>query len=82
MADERAPQQTTSSVAVLHRGRHRETRPAPNGVIFIEANRHLRVSAMKKYIFQYSEVPRNTHDPEHLRPTLPAGIVYLSNPAH
>jgi len=60
-----------------------ETRSLPNGVIFVEANRHLRdVLAMKKYVFQYSEVPRNIHDPEHLRPTLPAGIVYLSKPAH
>ena len=60
-----------------------ETRQTPNGVVFVEANRHLRdVLAMKKYVFQYSEVPRNIHDPEHLRPTLPAGIVYLSKPAH
>lgn len=59
-----------------------ETRTTPNGVIFVEANRHLRdVLAMKEYVFRYSEVPRNIHDPEHLRPTLPAGIVYLSNPA-
>lgn len=59
-----------------------ETRPTPNGVIFVEANRHLRdVLAMKKYAFRYSEVPRSIHDPEHLRPTLPAGIVYLSNAA-
>jgi enterochelin esterase-like enzyme len=59
-----------------------ETRRSPNGVIFVEANRHLRdVLAMKKYIFRYSEVPRNIHDPEHLRPWLPAGIVYLSSPA-
>jgi enterochelin esterase-like enzyme len=59
-----------------------ETRRSPNGVIFVEANRHLRdVLARKKYVFQYSEVPRNIHDPEHLRPTLPAGIVYLSKPA-
>lgn len=57
-----------------------ETRRTPNGVVFVEANRHLRdVLAMKKYVFRYSEVPRNIHDPEHLRPTLPAGIVYLSN---
>ena len=60
-----------------------ETRRAPNGVIFVEANRHLRdVLAAKKYVYRYSEVPRNIHDPEHLRPTLAAGIVYLSNPAH
>jgi enterochelin esterase family protein len=60
-----------------------ETRQAPNGVVFLEANRHLRdVLAKKQYVVQYSEVPRNIHDPEHLRPTLPAGIVYLSNPAH
>lgn len=59
-----------------------EAHRAPNGVIFVEANRHLRdVLAMKEYVFRYSEVPRNIHDPEHLRPTLPAGIVYLSNPA-
>jgi enterochelin esterase-like enzyme len=59
-----------------------ETRRAPNGVIFVEANRHLRdVLAMKRYLFRYSEVPRNIHDPEHLRPTLAAGIVYLSRPA-
>ena len=60
-----------------------ETRRTPNGVIFVEANRRLRDTlAIKEYVFQYSEVPRNIHDPEHLRPTLPAGIVYLSNPAH
>ena len=60
-----------------------ETRRSPNGVIFVEANRHLRdVLAMKEYVFRYSEVPRNIHDPEHLRPTLGAGIVYLSKPAH
>lgn len=60
-----------------------ETRRAPNGVIFVEASRHLRdVLAMKKYVFRYSEVPRNIHDPEHLRPTLAAGVVYLSTPAH
>lgn len=59
-----------------------ETRRSPNGVIFVEANRHLRDTlAMKKYVFRYNEVPRNIHDPEHLRPTLPAGIVYLSRPA-
>lgn len=59
-----------------------ETRSAPNGVIFVEANRHLRdVLATKGYVFQYSEVPRNIHDPEHLRPTLPAGIIYLSKHA-
>ncbi len=59
-----------------------ETRRTPNGIIFVEANRHLRdVLAMKKYVFRYSEVPRNIHDPEHLRPTLPAGIVYLANAA-
>ncbi|KAB2966513.1 MAG: esterase family protein [Thermoanaerobaculia bacterium] len=59
-----------------------ETRRAPNGIVFVEANRHLRdVLAMKEYVFRYSEVPRNIHDPEHLRPTLPAGIVYLSNAA-
>lgn len=58
-----------------------ETRRAPNDVIFVEANRHLRdVLAAKGYVFQYSEVPRNIHDPERLRPTLPAGIVYLSKP--
>jgi len=59
-----------------------ETRSSPNGVIFVEASRHLRdVLAMKEYAFRYSEVPRNIHDPEHLRPTLPAGIIYLSKPA-
>lgn len=59
-----------------------ETRVSPNGVVFVEANRHLRdMLAEKEYVFRYSEVPRNIHDPEHLRPTLPAGIVYLSNPA-
>jgi enterochelin esterase-like enzyme len=59
-----------------------ETRRTPNGVIFVEASRHLRdVLTMKEYVFRYSEVPRNIHDPEHLRPTLPAGIVYLSRPA-
>ena len=58
-----------------------ETRRSPNGVIFVEANRHLRdVLAKKGYVFRYSEVPRNIHDPEHLRPTLAAGIVYLSEP--
>lgn len=57
-----------------------ETHRAPNGVIFLEANRRLRdVLALKGYVFRYSEVPRNIHDPEHLRPALPAGIVYLSN---
>lgn len=56
-----------------------ETRPSPNGIIFIEASRRLRdVLATKEYVFRYSEVPRDIHDPEHLRPTLPAGIVYLS----
>jgi enterochelin esterase family protein len=60
-----------------------ETRRAPNGVVFVEANRHLRdVLAMKEYVFRYSEVPRNIHDPEHLRPTMAAGIVYLSKSAH
>ena len=60
-----------------------ETRRTPNGVIFVEASRHLRdVLARKEYVFRYSEVPRNIHDPEHLRPTLAAGIVYLSKPAH
>ena len=60
-----------------------ETRRTPNGVVFVEANRHLRdVLAAKEYVFRYSEVPRNIHDPEHLRPTLPAGIVYLSNAVH
>lgn len=59
-----------------------ETRRSPNGVIFVEASRHFRdVLAMKEYVFQYSEVPRNIHDPEHLRPTLPAGIIYLSKRA-
>ena len=59
-----------------------ETRRTPNGVIFVEANRHLRdVLAGKGYVFRYSEVPRNIHDPEHLRPTLPAGIIYLANAA-
>jgi enterochelin esterase family protein len=59
-----------------------ETRSTPNGVIFLEASRHLRdVLAAKGYAFKYSEVPRNIHDPEHLRPTLPAGIVYLSQPS-
>jgi len=58
-----------------------ETRRLPNGVVFLEASRHLRdVLATKKYVFHYSEVPRNIHDPEHLRPTLPKGIVYLSKP--
>ena len=58
-----------------------ETRRLPNGVIFVEASRHLRdVLAMKEYVFHYSEVPRNIHDPEHLRPTLAAGIIYLSKP--
>ena len=60
-----------------------ETRRSPNGVIFVEANWHLRdVLAMKEYAFRYIEVPRDIHDPEHLRPTLAAGIVYLSKPAH
>ena len=59
-----------------------ETHRAPNGVVFLEANRHLRdVLSTKGYVFRYREVPRNIHDPEHLRPTLPAGIVYLSNAA-
>lgn len=59
-----------------------ETSRSPNGVVFVEANRHLRDTlAMKEYVFRYSEVPRNIHDPEHLRPTLAAGIVYLSKPA-
>jgi enterochelin esterase-like enzyme len=59
-----------------------ETRRLPNGVIFVEASRHLRdVLARKGYVFQYSEVPRNIHDPEHLLPTINAGIVYLSKPA-
>jgi len=45
-----------------------ETRRSPNGVIFVEANRRLRDTlAMKEYVFRYSEVPRNIHDPEHLR---------------
>jgi enterochelin esterase family protein len=57
-----------------------ETHRAPNGVVFVEANRRLRdVLALKEYAFRYSEVPRDIHDPEHLRPTLPAGIVYLSH---
>lgn len=57
-----------------------ETSRAPNGVVFVEANRRLRdVLAMKEYVFRYSEVPRNIHDPDHVRPTLPAGIIYLSN---
>lgn len=56
-----------------------ETHRAPNGVVFLEANRRLRdVLALKGYVFRYSEVPRNIHDPEHLRPALPAGIIYLS----
>lgn len=59
-----------------------ETRRTSNGVVFVEANRRLRdVLAAKGYVVQYSEVPRNIHDPEHLRPTLPAGIVYLSRAA-
>ena len=59
-----------------------ETRSAPNGVVFIEASRHLRdVLIAKGYVVQYTEVPRNIHDPDHLRPWLPAGIVYLSKPA-
>ena len=59
-----------------------ETHRSPSGVIFVEANRHLRdVLAMKKYVFRYREVPRNIHDPEHLRPTLADGILYLSKPA-
>ena len=60
----------------------KETRAAPNGVVFVEANRHLRdVLTAKGYVLRYSEVPRNIHDPEHLRPTMAAGIVYLSKPA-
>lgn len=59
-----------------------ETHRSPNGVIFVEANRHLRdVLAMKGYVFRYTEVPRNIHDPKHLRPTVAAGIVYLSKAA-
>lgn len=59
-----------------------ETRRSPNGVIFVDANRRLRdVLAMKGYVFRYREVPRSIHDPEHLRPTLAAGLVYLSQPA-
>lgn len=59
-----------------------ETRRSPNGVIFLEANRHLRDTLVTKgYVVRYSEVPRNIHDPEHLLPTMPAGIVYLSKPA-
>ncbi|MCM2316894.1 MAG: alpha/beta hydrolase-fold protein [Thermoanaerobaculia bacterium] len=59
-----------------------EAHTSPNGVIFVEANRRLRDTlAAKGYVFRYSEVPRNIHDPAHLRPTLPAGIVYLSNSA-
>lgn len=58
-----------------------ETRRAPNGVVFVEANRRLRdVLVAKQYVVRYSEVPRNIHDPEHLRPYLPAGLVYLSKP--
>ncbi len=60
-----------------------ETRRTANGVVFLEANRRLRdVLTAKQYVVRYSEVPRNIHDPEHVRPTLAAGIVYLSKPAH
>lgn len=59
-----------------------EAHTSPNGVVFVEANRRLRDTLMEKgYVVRYSEVPRNIHDPEHLRPTLPAGIVYLSSSA-
>ncbi|MCM2255162.1 MAG: alpha/beta hydrolase-fold protein [Vicinamibacteria bacterium] len=59
-----------------------ETHRSPNGVVFLEANQRLRDTlALKEYVFRYSEVPRDIHDPDHLRPTLPAGIVYLSNAA-
>jgi enterochelin esterase family protein len=59
-----------------------ETRPAPNGVGFLAANRRLRdVLEQKGYVLQYREVPRDIHDPDHLRPTLPAGIVFLSKSA-
>lgn len=60
-----------------------ETQIAPNGVVFIDANRHLRdVLAAKKYTFEYVEVPNAVHHPDHWREALGAGITYLSRGAH
>lgn len=56
-----------------------ETVRTPSGVVFIEANRHLRdVLAAKKYTFRYVEVPGAHHDEAHWRDALAAGIMFLS----
>ena len=60
----------------------KETQIAPNGLVFIDANRHLRdVLASKKYTFEYVEVPNAVHNPDHWRDALGAGILYLSRAA-
>ncbi|MCU1349086.1 MAG: esterase [Acidobacteria bacterium] len=55
-----------------------ETRPAANGIIFIEANRRLRdVLQAKGYPLRYVEVPGAKHEPAHWRSALAEGIGFL-----
>jgi len=59
-----------------------ETQIAPNGLVFIEANRHLRdVLREKGYVVQYVEVPGAKHEPTHWRAALPAALTYVAAPA-
>jgi enterochelin esterase-like enzyme len=56
-----------------------ETHAAPNGMVFIEANRHLRDALQSKgYDLKYVEVPDAKHEPGHWRAALPAGIEFLA----
>ena len=54
-----------------------ETRAAPNGIIFIEANRHFRDALKAKgYDVEYLEVPNAMHEPGHWKSALPAALIF------
>jgi len=56
-----------------------ETHTAPNGVIFIEANRHLRDALVaKRYSVKYVEAPGAFHEPTHWRGALPDAVKYFA----
>lgn len=55
-----------------------EMSPAANGIIFIEANRHLRdVLRAKGYAMRYTEVSGARHEVSHWSSALPDGLVFL-----
>ena len=58
-----------------------ETRAAPNGIVFIEANRHFRDALKAKgYEVEYLEVPNAQHEPGHWKSALPAALIFSTAP--